>query len=88
MEVNNMDKLLDCANKVLDVMLKDFLDENGEARPIDLMCVVALVYRQIFANVEREEGLEKTHEVMGGMKELVEMTLQEGAWDEVNQKMK
>lgn len=88
MEVNDMDKLLDCANKVLDVMLKDFLDENGEASPIDLMCVVAIVYRQIFANVERKDGLEKAREVMGGMKELVEITLEEGAWDEVNQKMK
>lgn len=88
MEEANMEKILSVANAAFEVILNGFIDENGDARPIDLMCVTAIIYRQIFANVEREVGLEKAREVMGNMKKLVEMTLEEGAWDEVEQRMK
>ena len=77
---------------ISDKMVKDLAfklcDDEQTLNPADFICVLAFMHRNLFANIEKQAGIEKAREETGFLVELVEMTLDSGAWDEENQCMK
>ena len=63
-------------------------DEDQTVNPGDMIFVLGIIHRTVFANIEAKDGIEKARELTGFLVQLVESTLNEGAWDEENQKMK
>ena len=81
------EQLLEISQNTFEQLIKA-MDDDSCANPVDVMCVLAIMYRMTFANVEREAGIDEARRTLGGMAELIEITLDEGAWDEKRQMMK
>lgn len=76
------------AHKVFKYMIDEMEDEEKTTNVADVICVIGILHRMTFACVERDNGIEKARELTGFMVDLVESTLEEGAWDDENKRMK
>ena len=63
-------------------------DKRGEGRPFDVIAVLAIVHRMLFAWIECEIGIDEARKLTDELIELLEKTSEEGAWDEENQCIK
>lgn len=81
-------ELIEISNKTAMTLVSELSDNEKNINPADFVCVLAIMYRALFANIEKKAGIEKAREETGFLVELVEMTLDSGAWDEENQCMK
>lgn len=63
-------------------------DERGEGRPFDVIAVLAIVHRMLFARIECEIGIDEARKLTDKLIELLEQTSEEGAWDEIRQCIK
>lgn len=82
------EELIEIANKITVQMVSELGDEDQTVNPGDMICVLGIIHRTVFANIEAKDGIEKARELTGFLVQLVESTLNEGAWDEENQKVK
>ena len=82
------EELIEIANKITVQMVSELGDEDQTVNPGDMICVLGIIHRTVFANIEAKDGIEKARELTGFLVQLVEYTLNEGAWDEENQKVK
>ena len=69
-------------------LVSELSDDEKNMNPADFVCVLAIMHRTLFANIEAKDGIEKAREETGFLVQLVEMTLNDGAWDEENQCIK
>ena len=76
---------VEISNKVLGLMVAELRDEDEMVNPIDMVIVLSAMHRAIFANIEREEGIEKAREDTGFLIDLMKTTMKEGAKDELEQ---
>ena len=83
-----MNEIYAISNKVFKTMADELNDEEGTASIGDVICVLGIMHRMAFACVEREKGIEKAREDTGFIIDLIEATMNEGAWDEVYKRMK
>ena len=77
----------DISAKMVKALASEIYDDEQTLNPADFICVLAIMHRNLFANIEAKDGIEKAREETGFLVELVEMTLDSGAWDEENQCM-
>ena len=82
------EELTEISNKVTKVLVEELSDDEQRVNPADFVCVLAIMHRTLFANIEAKDSIEKARELTGFLVELVEVTLDSGAWDEENQCMK
>lgn len=82
------EELTEISNKITMTLVSELSDDEKNMNPVDFVCVLAIMHRILFANIEKQAGIEKAREETGFLVELVEMTLDSGAWDEENQCMK
>ena len=87
-KIISKENLVDISNKLTTVMVNELSDDGYNMNPADFVCVLAIMHRTLFANIERQEGIDKAREETGFLVDLVKMTLREGAWDEENKCMK
>ena len=80
--------LVRIANKVYNMIMDEVTDDEGVGYPFDMMAVLAITHRIGFAAIERIRGIDVARELTGGLIELLKVTMEEGAWDEINQKVK
>ena len=80
--------LIEISNKITMEMVRELGDEEQTINPIDMICVLGIIHRTLFANIEAKDGIEKAREVTGTLVDLVKLTLEKGAWDEGNQCIK
>ena len=80
--------LIEISNKITMEMVRELGDEEQTINPIDMICVLGIIHRTLFANIEAKDGIEKAREVTGTLVDLVKLTLEKGAWDEENQCIK
>lgn len=78
------EEIVDISNKMSTVLVKELSDDEKNMNPADFVCVLAIMHRTLFANIEKQAGKEKAREETGFLIELVEMTMESGAWDEEN----
>ena len=78
------EELTEISNKVTKVLVEELSDDEKNMNPADFVCVLAIMHRTLFANIEKQAGIEKAREETGYLIELVEMTMESGAWDEEN----
>lgn len=76
------------ANKVYNMIKDEVTDDEGVGYPFDMMAVLAITHRIGFAAIERISGIDAARELTEGLIELLKVTMEEGAWDEINQKVK
>lgn len=79
------EELIEIANKVTKVLVEELSDDEKNMNPADFVCVLAIMHRTLFVNIEKQAGIEKAREETGFLVELVEITLDSGAWDEIRQ---
>ena len=82
------EELVKIANKLTVQMVSELGDEDQTVNPGDMICVLGIIHRTVFANIEAKGGIEKARELTGFLVQLVEATLNEGAWDEENKCVK
>ena len=82
------EELTEISNKVTKVLVEELSDDEQRVNPADFVCVLAIMHRTLFANIEAKDSIEKARELTGFLVELVEMTLDSGVWDEENQCIK
>lgn len=82
------EELTEISNKVTKVLVEELSDDEQRVNPADFVCVLAIMHRTLFANIEAKDGIEKARKKTGFLVELVEMTLDSGAWDEENKCIK
>lgn len=82
------EELNDISTKMVKVLASELYDDEQTLNPVDFICVLAIMHRNLFTNIEAISGIEKAREITGFLVDLVETTLKEGAWDEENQCMK
>ena len=80
--------LIEISNKITMEMVRELGDEEQTINPIDMICVLGIIHRTLFANIEAKDGIEKAREVTGTLVDLVKLTLEKGAWDEENKCIK
>ena len=80
--------LIEISDKIAITLVYELSDDEKNMNPADFVCALAIMHRILFANIERQEGIDKAREETGFLVELVKMTLREGAWDEETQSMK
>lgn len=78
------EEIVDISNKMSTVLAKELSDDEQAINPADFICVLGIMHRTLFANIEAKAGIEKAREKTGFLIELVEMTMESGAWDEEN----
>ena len=76
--------LIEISNKITMEMVRELGDEEQTINPIDMICVLGIIHRTLFANIEAKDGIEKAREVTGTLVDLVKLTLEKGEWDEEN----
>ena len=76
------EELTEISNKVTKVLVEELSDDEKNMNPADFVCVLAIMHRTLFANIEAKYGIEKARELTGFLIDLVETTLEDGAWDE------
>lgn len=82
------EELNDISTKMVKALSSELYDDEETLNPADFICVLAIMHRTLFANIEAKDGIEKARELTGFLVELVEMTLDSGAWDEENKCIK
>lgn len=82
------EELNDISTKMVKALAAELCDDEQTLNPADFICVLAIMHRTLFANIEAKDGIEKARELTGFLVQLVETTLNEGAWDEENQCIK
>ena len=82
------EELIEISNRITMTLVSELSDDEKNMNPADFVCVLAIMHRTLFANIEKQAGIEKAREETGFLVQLVEMTLNDGAWDEENQKVK
>ena len=80
--------LIEISNKITMEMVRELGDEEQTINPIDMICVLGIIHRILFANIEAKDGIEKAREVTGTLVDMVKVTLEKGAWDEENKCIK
>ena len=84
----NLKDLRCIADRVFKHMIDEMEDDDNTTNVADVICVLGIMHRMTFACVERDKGIEKARELTGFLADLVETTMEEGAWDDVNKRMK
>ena len=69
-------------------MVRELGYEEQTVNPAYMICVLGIIHRTLFANIEAKDGIEKARELTGFLVGLIEATLETGAWDEENKCMK
>ena len=82
------EELIEISDKITMTLVSELNDNEQKMNPADFCCVLAIMHRTLFANIEKQAGIEKAREETGFLVELVEKTLETGAWDEENKCMK
>ena len=82
------EQLKETSVKMVKALADELHDDDGTLNPADMVCVLAIMHRILFANVEEKYGIKKARELTGFLVDLVEMTLKEGARDEENKCIK
>ena len=82
------EELKSISNKITMTLVSELSDDEKNMNPADFVCVLGIMHRTLFANIEKQAGIEKAREETGFLVELVEMTLGSGAWDEENKCIK
>lgn len=82
------EELKSISNKITMTLVSELSDDEKNMNPADFVGVLAIMHRILFANIEKQAGIEKAREETGFLVELVEMTLDSGVWDEENQCIK
>ena len=82
------EELIEVSNKITMEMMRELGDEVQTVNPADMICVLGIIHRTLFANIEAKDGIEKARELTGFLVGLIEATLETGAWDEENKCMK
>ena len=82
------EELIEISNKMAMALVSELSDDGKNINPADFVCVLAIMHRTLFANIEAKDGIENARKETGFLVELVELTLDQGAWDEENQCMK
>lgn len=82
------EELKSISDKMVMNLVSEIYDDEQTLNPADFICVLAIMHRTLFANIEAKYGIEKARELTGFFVQLVETTLNDGAWDEENQCMK
>lgn len=82
------EELIEISNKITVQMVNELGDEDQTVNPVDMICVLGIIHRTVFANIEAKDGIEKARELTGFLVQLVESTLNEGAWNEENKCIK
>ena len=82
------EELKSISDKMVMNLASEIYDDDQTLNPADFICVLAIMHRTLFANIEAKDGIEKARELTGFLVELVEMTLDSGAWDEENKCIK
>lgn len=82
------EELKSISNKITMTLVSELSDDEKNMNPADFVCVLAIMHRTLFANIEAKDGIEKARELTGFLIDLVETTLDSGAWDEENQCIK
>ena len=86
-ELTIMD-LTDISNKALECIMKELKDADETVDVGVMLCVLGIMHRTMFANVEREKGIDGARESTSFFLNLISYTMKEGAWDEEKQKVK
>lgn len=76
------EELKSISDKMVMNLASEIYDDEQTLNPADFICVLAIMHRTLFANIEAKDGTEKARELTGFLVQLVESTLNEGAWDE------
>lgn len=76
------EELKSISNKMVMNLASEIYDDEQTLNPADFICVLAIMHRTLVANIEAKDGIEKARELTGFLVQLVESTLNEGAWDE------
>lgn len=87
-KIKTPEELTKISNKVLTLLVSELGDEGQTIEPSDMICVLAAVHRTLFANIEKQRGIDKAREETEYLLKLVNFTMEEGAWDEENQCIK
>lgn len=82
------EELTEISNKITMALVSELNDDEKNLNPADFVCVLAIMHRTLFANIEAKDGIEKARELTGFLVKLVEITLDSGAWDEENKCIK
>jgi hypothetical protein len=84
----NVSDLCKISTEAYNFITQKLEDERGEGRAFDVLAVLAIVHRMLFARIECEFGIDEARMLTEGFIELVEKTFEEGAWDFENERMK
>ena len=82
------EELKSISDKMVMNLASEIYDDEQTLNPADFICVLAIMHRILFANIEAKDGIEKARELTGFLVDLVETTLDDGAWDEERQCIK
>lgn len=82
------EELKGISTKMVKDLASELCDDEQTLNPADFICVLAIMHRTLFANIEAKDGIGKARELTGFLVQLVESTLDEGAWDEENKCIK
>ena len=82
------EELKSISDKMAMNLASEIYDDDQTLNPADFICVLAIMHRTLFANIEAKDGIEKARKETGFLVELVEITLDSGAWDEENKCIK
>lgn len=82
------EELKSISDKMAMNLASEIYDDDQTLNPADFICVLAIMHRTLFANIEAKDGIEKARELTGFLIDLVETTLEDGAWDEENKCVK
>ena len=76
------EELKSISYKMVKDLASKLCDDEQTFNPVDFICVLSIMHRILFANIEAKDGIEKARELTGYIVDLVKTTLDDGAWDE------
>lgn len=82
------EELKSISDKMVKDLASEICDDEQTLNPADFICVLAIMHRILFANIEAKDGIEKARELTGYLVDLVKTNLDDGAWDEERQCIK
>ena len=82
------EELKSISDKMVMNLASEICDDEQTLNPADFICVLGIMHRILFANIEAKDGIEKARELTGFLIDLVKTTLDDGAWDEERQCIK
>lgn len=81
-------EVIEAGNDTYQFIMKRLTSETGTINSGNLSASIAIVFRLAFAFVESEVGIEAAQQSFHHAMEYMMKTMKEGAWDEINQKVK